>query len=151
MINKIKTLILPLLAMLSLSIPLLAPVAASAAPAANSTTIHNNLCSGANLDVDSAANSTGASGASGAISSCDTNGQTNLNDKIAKVINVLSAVIGVVAVIMIIFGGFRYITSGGNESSVGSAKKTILYALVGLVIVALAQLIVKFVLNSATS
>jgi hypothetical protein len=148
MINKIKTLILPLLAMLSLSIPLLAPVAASAAPAANSTTIHNNLCSGANLDVDSAANSTGASGA---ISSCDTNGQTSLNDKIAKVINVLSAVIGVVAVIMIIFGGFRYITSGGNESSVGSAKKTILYALVGLVIVALAQLIVKFVLNSATS
>jgi hypothetical protein len=52
---------------------------------------------------------------------------------------------------MIIFAGFRYITSGGSEKGVGDAKKTILYALIGLVVVALAQLIVKFVIKSTTS
>ena len=55
--------------------------------------------------------------------------------------------VGIIGVIMIIVGGFRYITSGGNDQNVASAKNTILYAIIGLVIVALAQLIVKYVLN----
>ncbi|MBX4197632.1 hypothetical protein KW801_03715 [Candidatus Saccharibacteria bacterium] len=51
---------------------------------------------------------------------------------------------------MIIVGGFRYITSGGNPESTKSARNTILYAIIGLVVVALAQLIARFVLNAAT-
>jgi hypothetical protein len=50
---------------------------------------------------------------------------------------------------MIIYGGFRYVTSGGNDASVSGAKNTIIYALIGLVIVALAQVIVHFVLAKA--
>jgi hypothetical protein len=53
-----------------------------------------------------------------------------------------------VAVIMIIYGGFRYITSGGDSNRVGSAKNTLIYAIIGLIIVALAQLIVHFVLST---
>jgi uncharacterized membrane protein len=67
------------------------------------------------------------------------------------VINVFSWIVGVIAVIMIIVGGLKYITSGGDSGNVSSAKNTILYALVGLVIVALAQFIVRFVLGQATS
>jgi hypothetical protein len=52
---------------------------------------------------------------------------------------------------MIIIGGFRYITSGGKQESVTSAKNTILYAIIGLVIVALAQIIVRFVLSNSTN
>ena len=74
-----------------------------------------------------------------------------LDITIANVINIISLVVGVVAVIMIIVGGFRYITSGGNQERVKSAKNTIIYALIGLVIVALAQIIVKFVLTQATT
>ncbi len=70
-----------------------------------------------------------------------------INNVIAQVINILSMVVGVVAVIMIIIGGFKYITSAGDSSKVGSAKNTILYAIVGLVIVALAQFIVRFVMS----
>lgn len=66
---------------------------------------------------------------------------------IALVINVLSVIVGVAAVIMIIIGGLKYITSTGDSSNVQSAKNTILYAIIGLVIVALAQVIVRFVLN----
>jgi len=57
----------------------------------------------------------------------------------------------VAAVIMIIVGGFRYITSGGDSTRVGGAKNTLIYAIVGLIIVALAQAIVHFVLNNATT
>jgi hypothetical protein len=52
---------------------------------------------------------------------------------------------------MIIYGGFRYITSGGDSNGVTAAKNTILYAIIGLIIVALAQIIVNFVLNKTTS
>jgi hypothetical protein len=60
-------------------------------------------------------------------------------------------VVGIIAVVMIIVGGLRYITSAGNDTGVAAAKKTILYALIGLVVVALAQIIVQFVLNKSTS
>jgi len=74
-----------------------------------------------------------------------------IDDTIANIINLISMAVGAVAVIMIIVGGFRYITSGGNQEGVKSAKNTVIYALIGLVIVALAQVIVKFVLNKATT
>lgn len=54
-------------------------------------------------------------------------------------------VVGAIAVIMLIFGGFKYITSGGDASNVTSAKNTILYAVIGLVVVVLAGTIVNFV------
>ncbi len=48
---------------------------------------------------------------------------------------------------MIIFGGVRYITSNGDSSNITTARNTIVFAIVGLVIVALAQIIVHFVLQ----
>lgn len=71
-----------------------------------------------------------------------------LNGVIANIINILSAVIGVAAVIMIILAGFKYITSGGDPSGIKSAKDSLIYAIVGLLVVALAQTIVRFVLHS---
>ncbi len=74
-----------------------------------------------------------------------------LDSTIKTVINIISIVVGIVAVIMIIIGGFKYITSNGDSGAVSSAKNTILYAIVGLVVVALAQIIVRFVVNRLTS
>jgi hypothetical protein len=71
---------------------------------------------------------------------------TSLNKLVTNIINILSVIVGVVAVIMIIIGGFKYITSGGDSNNTASAKNTIIYAIVGLIIVALAQVIVRFVL-----
>lgn len=79
---------------------------------------------------------------------CDSAGSDKaVSDIIKLAINVLSTVVGVAAVIMIIVGGFKYVTSSGDANNIGSAKNTILYAVVGLVVVALAQAIVKFVLS----
>lgn len=76
--------------------------------------------------------------------------QTTLGDTIRKVINVISVLVGAVAVVMIIVAGFRYVTSAGNAETLKNARNTIVYALVGLIIVAFAQVIVHFTLNSIT-
>jgi hypothetical protein len=77
--------------------------------------------------------------------------ERSINSTIASIVNLLSVLVAIIAVIMLIFGGFRYITSGGASDKVKGAKDTILYALIGLVIVALAQAIVRFVVNQSTN
>ena len=91
----------------------------------------------------------GACGASGS-TNCDSDtsaAPSSLQNTISDIINIMSILVGVISVIMVIVGGFRFVTSGGNAESTKAARNTILYALVGLVVVALAQLIVHFVLN----
>lgn len=58
--------------------------------------------------------------------------------------------VGAIAVIMLIIGGFRYVLSAGNSSAVESAKNTILYAVIGIVVAALAFAAVKFVATQLT-
>jgi len=92
-------------------------------------------------------------GANGANGSSQTSQQAegNVNTTIKNIINLLTVIIGIVAVVMVLIAGFRYITSGGKQESVASAKNTLLYAVIGLIIVALAQIIVRFVLHNATT
>ena len=92
----------------------------------------------------------GANNASGVDCNAPSNPDDNLNGTVRTVVNLLTALVGIVAVIMIIVGGFRYITSGGSSEKVSLAKNTILYAVIGLIIVALAQVIVRFVLTNTT-
>lgn len=75
--------------------------------------------------------------------------ESTVNRTIKYVVNLLSFIVGIIAVIMIIVSGIKYITSSGDSNSVNSAKNTLLYAIVGLVVVALAQVIVRFVLTQA--
>lgn len=65
---------------------------------------------------------------------------------ITAVINTILLVLGIIAVVIIVIGGIRYTLSGGDSSAVQSAKNTILYAVVGLVIAMLAFAIVNFVI-----
>jgi hypothetical protein len=85
---------------------------------------------------------------------CDDNvagGSSGITRIVTNIINIFSVIVGLVSVIMIIYGGFRYVTSGGDSSNVSSAKNTIIYAVIGLVVVALAQFIVQFVLEKVTA
>lgn len=63
------------------------------------------------------------------------------------VINILLYVLGIIAIIMIIVGGIRYTTSNGDASALTSAKNTILYSVVGLVVAILSYAIVNFVVG----
>lgn len=77
-------------------------------------------------------------------------GGRSVDGLIRQVVNILLYVIGVVAVVMIIIGGIKYATSAGDASKATSAKNTILYAVVGLVVAAFAYAIVNFVVNEVT-
>ncbi len=138
MIKKIKNYLLVTVSMLTLAVPALVPAVASAG------------CSNAiQLSI-----ATGVKDATGGAENCDDNGTgpTGSLQKIAKqAVNIFSILVGIVAVLFVIYGGFRYITSGGDSGSVGNAKNTLIYALVGLVIVALAQMIVHYVLSAAAT
>jgi len=69
---------------------------------------------------------------------------------IRSLINTLSIIIGGVAVVMIIYGGFKFVTSGGDADGTKSARNTIIYAAIGLAIVLLAQSIVYFVFRKSS-
>lgn len=140
MFRTLRNTIVSLLSAATLvAVPLAVPALASAATTPNNTSIQNCLRQGSNLQApvtDADCTNTDV-----------TTGATDVNGIIKTIINVFSFIVGLVAVIMIIYGGFRYITSGGDSGNIGNAKNTIIYAIIGLVVVALAQFIVQFVLS----
>jgi hypothetical protein len=119
-------------------LPMLVPVAVHAQTQVNT---QGDACSGASLDLS------GNSGNSG----CSTSATRTVGGILTTVIDIFSIVVGAVSVIMIVIGGFRYIISGGESSNVSGAKNTIIFAIVGLVIVVLAQILVQFVLAKTQS
>jgi cytochrome bd-type quinol oxidase subunit 2 len=107
--------------------------------------IQNGTCNGINL----------ATGGTAAADGTDCDGKTSTDGStfagiITNVINILSILVGAVSVIMLIVGGFRYIISNGDSNSTKGAKDTIMYALIGLIIVLFAQVIVRFVWTNAS-
>ncbi len=135
--QKIKNYLVIILSVFSLSLPALL------LPATSFASCNGTIQNGINLGVNQATNSSG--GCNG------TDISTGVKNIAVSVVNILSVVVGIVAVIMIIYGGFRYITSGGESGNVSGAKNTLLFAIVGLVIVALAQVIVHWVIGSASN
>jgi hypothetical protein len=133
MVSSIRKKIAVIVATLALAI---VPAIAVTSTAHAETEIQKKLKCGSNLVTDD--------------SNCSTqDGTQNVNKVIKDVINFFSAIVGIVSVIMIIYGGFKYVTSGGDSGNVTGAKNTIIYAVIGLVIVAMAQFIVQFVLDKA--
>ena len=130
MIKKIKTTLISIMAAAALIVPLAVPASVYAAD------LQQSLCGGTGLTLSKDGTSCENAAA-----------ETTVNDTISLALNIFSAIVGIIAVVMIIVGGVKYITSQGESANITSAKNTILYALVGLVVVALAQVIVRFVLN----
>ncbi len=62
-------------------------------------------------------------------------------------INAALVVLGMISVLMIVIGGIRYSTSNGESAKVKSAKDTIIYSVVGLVVAIMAYTIVNFVVG----
>jgi hypothetical protein len=67
------------------------------------------------------------------------------NSIFQTVTNILLFLIGAISVIMLIIGGIRYVVSGGDQNAITSAKNTILYAIIGIVVAFLAFAAVRFV------
>ena len=75
-------------------------------------------------------------------------GGSDLGVFFGKITNALVYLIGAISVVMIIIGGLRYVLSNGDPKSTESAKNTILYAVIGLIVAIAAFAIVTFVTNN---
>ncbi len=126
--NRFKQIIASVFAVFAMTAPMVAVPAVAHAE----DIIKGNLCQGVNFDTNT---------------TCTENAKADPKALLKKVVQWLIIIIGSISVIMIIYGGFKYITSGGDSNNVTAAKNTIMYALIGLVIVLFAQGIVSFVLK----
>ncbi len=132
--NKYLRKLMSLTAIIALVLVFLTPLAPADVMAASPAV--DDICKGVDI---------GAGGSCG-----QGTGSAGVERVIGLAINILTFIVGVVAVITIIVAGLKYITSVGDSNSVNSAKNTILYAVIGLVVVALAQVIVRFTLHNAS-
>lgn len=64
---------------------------------------------------------------------------------IVKVVRILLSTVAVIFLVLIIYAGFRWMTSGGNSEAIESAKKTMMAAIIGIVVIFLAYAITLFV------
>jgi hypothetical protein len=87
----------------------------------------------------------GANSARGADQAVDLFGSAGI---FTTITNVMLFIVGAISVIMVVIGGLRYVVSGGNSSNVTTAKNTILYAVVGLIIAIMAYAVINFVIGS---
>lgn len=73
---------------------------------------------------------------------------TGTKSVINTAVNIIALITGIAAVIMIIVGGFTMVTSAGNPESVTAARRRVIAAVIGLVIVALSWTIVSYIVNN---
>ena len=127
----IRTLFITIAALVALAAPLVPAVAYAYNPI-------GGIC-----DVPGAQNSSLCQG-QGDTSQDPLTGQKGL---IRGIANILAFVTGLGAIITIIVGGFRYITANGNADQAKSARGAIIAAIIGIVIILLADTIIGFVLS----
>lgn len=69
-----------------------------------------------------------------------------LVNRISTIVNALLVLVGIVAAIYLVLGGVRYVMSQGNEGEAEKAKLTMLYAIIGIILIGLSAAIVNFVI-----
>ncbi len=74
-------------------------------------------------------------------------GENSLTKTLTTLLNLLTMIVGILTVVMLMISGIRFVTANGDSNSITSAKNTLIYALVGLIIVGFAQAIVKLILE----
>lgn len=67
---------------------------------------------------------------------------------LTDIINVFLVLVSIVAGVFVVIGGVQFITSAGDEQQASKGKKTLLYAVIGLIVIGLSAAIVNFTLSS---
>ena len=67
------------------------------------------------------------------------------NSMVTNLIQWIGGIGGVVAAIFLVVGAWGYVTANGDPNKIQKAKSTILYAIIGLVIVVFAEILTAFV------
>lgn len=127
--NRMKRIIAIIVAAVALLVPTIFPISVAAQNV-------SDVCEGVGA----------VSGASS--SDCTpSGGVSDINSVVEAGLRIFQVIVGIIAFVMIIIAGQRFITSGGDPAKVTSARNTIIFSVVGVVIIALAEVIIQFALN----
>jgi hypothetical protein len=66
----------------------------------------------------------------------------------ARIINIALGFLGIIAVIIVLYGGFMWMTAGGNEERITKAKQILTAGVIGLVIIIMAWAIARYVITA---
>ena len=75
------------------------------------------------------------------------NSASSLSQLIVGIVNIMLLFAGSIAVIFVIVGGYQYVTSGGNEEQAEKGRKTLVNAIIGIVIIVLAYVVINVISN----
>ena len=78
-------------------------------------------------------------------------GQTSTRDLpevVGSIIQWVLGIVGIILLVMFVYGGVLYATSAGNEDKVETAKKVMMYAIIGIVIIALAFVLTRYIIQA---
>jgi hypothetical protein len=78
----------------------------------------------------------------------DLKDQNTFAGLLVYVINLVVAIVGIISVAFIIYGGVQYITSRGDEEQATTGKRTLVNAIIGLVLVTLSYTLVQVIVNA---
>ena len=106
---------------------------------AQATSVANGVCGGANLSATA--------------QQCPSNGNTDntINSIIKTIIDLFSVLVGFLSVVFITFGAYYAVLAAGGQDTGKKARSAILYAILGLVIVLVSQVIVRVVIAKSTT
>lgn len=128
-----------ILASLAISFGLLFALPGSAVAAWNP---FSDACSGAGADSAACQDAKSQSG-----SRNNQDPLTGSDGLLMKITNIVAAIAGIAAVIIIVLAGLRMVTSGGSTEDIAGARRALIYAVVGLVVIALARVIIGLILG----
>lgn len=77
-------------------------------------------------------------------------GKLTFTGFVTSIIDILLWIVGILAVLFVIIGGIRYILSSGNEEAAEAAKKMIIHAVLGVVIVILSFVMIRVIVSALT-
>lgn len=115
------------------------PIASAASCPAGSTQSQCDACNGLGQLGGTSCSST---------PSTSSQGQNQIAATAKTVVNIISFIAGIIVVILIVVAGVRLVASGGDSQAAAGARNMLIYAIVGIAIVALSQAIVHFVLDA---
>lgn len=74
-------------------------------------------------------------------------GTKDIREGVMAIVQALLGFLGIIAIIIILYGGFVWLTSAGNEEKVSQAKKIITSGIIGLIIIFVSYAIASFVIT----
>jgi heme/copper-type cytochrome/quinol oxidase subunit 2 len=78
----------------------------------------------------------------------NTNGANNLHQGVVAVVNAVLNFVALIVLVLIVISGFRLLLSQGDETARDSAKKTIIYLIIGLIVIVFAKAIANFIITT---